>query len=162
MPTPEELKSKFWKALKSDATMMLGLGGVDEGHTRPMTAQLLDNHGPIYFFTTRDNTIVEQIRNGHRAIATFTSKNHDLFASVHGDLVIDNDPETIDRLWSAQAAAWYERGRRDPKLTLLRLDADRAQIWLDASSMLAGIKILLGADPKEEYKDNVAKVNFKR
>jgi hypothetical protein len=40
MSTPQELEEKFWKALKTDMTMMLGLDGVDDGHTRPMTAQL--------------------------------------------------------------------------------------------------------------------------
>ena len=29
------------------------------------------------------------------------------------------------------------------------------------SSILAGIKLLLGADPKEEYKDKVAEVDFR-
>jgi hypothetical protein len=27
----------------------------------------------------------------------------------------------------------------DPKLALLRLDPDRGEVWLDASSLLAGI-----------------------
>ena len=35
-----ELERKFWRALKSDMVMMLGLVGVEESHTRPMTAQL--------------------------------------------------------------------------------------------------------------------------
>ena len=39
MPTPQELETKFWNALKSDMTMMLGLDGVEDGHARPMTAQ---------------------------------------------------------------------------------------------------------------------------
>ena len=38
MPTPRELEDKFWSALKSDRTMMLGLDGVEDGHARPMTA----------------------------------------------------------------------------------------------------------------------------
>jgi hypothetical protein len=29
MPSPQELEAKFWKALKSDMTMMIGLVGVD-------------------------------------------------------------------------------------------------------------------------------------
>jgi hypothetical protein len=44
---------------------------------------------------------------------------------------------------------------------LLRLDAERAEIWLDASSLVAGLKILLGADPKQTYKDKVANVELK-
>ena len=59
-------------------------------------------------------------------------------------------------------AAWYEGGKDDPKLALLRFDAERAEIWLDASSFVAGIKMLLGADPKQDYKDKVAEVTLRR
>jgi general stress protein 26 len=158
MPTPQELKARFWKALKSDMTMMLGLDGVEDGHARPMTAQIDDAPSPIWFFTVKENAIVQNLGKSNRAIATFTSKGHDLFATIHGRVSLDRDRATIDRLWNRFVAAWYEGGKDDPRLALLRLDAERAEIWLDASSMLAGIKLLLGADPKAEYKDKVAKV----
>lgn len=161
MPTPQELEAKFWKAVKSDMTMMLGLDGVEDGHARPMTAQMLNDKGPIWFFTSADNAIVQNIGKGNRAIATFTSKGHDLFATVHGAISLDTDRPTIDRLWNRFVAAWFEGGKDDPKLRLLRLDAERAEIWLDGSSIVAGIKMLLGSDPKEDYKDNVAKVNLR-
>jgi hypothetical protein len=36
MPTPDELKSRFWKSLRSDMTMMLGLDGIEDGHARTL------------------------------------------------------------------------------------------------------------------------------
>ena len=156
-----ELQEKFWKALKSDMTVMLGLAGVDEGHTRPMTAQLEGEGGPIWFFTSTESELVRQVDATHRAVATFASKGHDVFAAIHGDLVVDNDRAVIDRLWNRFVAAWYEQGKDDPKLVLLRFDAERAEIWKDGSSLWAGIKMLLGADPKQDYKDNVAEVTLK-
>ncbi len=161
MPTPQELEEKFWSGLKSDMTMMIGLDGVEDGHARPMTAQLLGDKGPIWFFTSKDAAIVHKLQPGQRAIATFTSKGHDLFATVHGGLALDNDPATIDALWNGYIAAWFEGGKTDPKLALLRLDPERAEIWLDASSLMAGIRLLFGADPKEDYKDNVATVDLR-
>ena len=161
MPTPQELETKFWKALKSDMTLMLGLDGVEDGHARPMTAQMDGERGPIWFFTSKDNAIVQKLGKGNRAIATFASKGHDLFATIHGRVRLDNDRDTIDRLWNRFVAAWFEGGKDDPKLALLRLDAERADIRADASSIVAGIKLLLGADPKEEYKDKVATVSLK-
>ena len=158
MPTPQELESKFWQALKSDMTMMVGLDGVEGGHARPMTAQVDGDRGPIWFFTAKDTEIVRRLKEGNRAIATFSSKGHDLFATVHGSIQLDNDRRNIDRLWNRFVAAWFEGGKDDPKLALLRLDAERAEIWLDGSSLGAGIKLLLGIDPKESYKDQVAKV----
>ena len=97
MPTPQELEAKFWKCLKSDMTMMLGLDGVEDGHARPMTAQVEGDKGPLWFFTSTDNSIVQKLAEGNRAIATFTSKGHDLFATIHGDVrsgkqSLDNRP----------------------------------------------------------------------
>jgi general stress protein 26 len=168
MPTPQELETQFWKALKSDMTMMLGLDGVEDGHTRPMTAQIENERGgPIWFFTAKDTEIARTLDSrasaakSNRAIATFASKGHDLFATVHGSLRIDNDRAVIDRLWNKFIAAWFPGGKDDPKLILLRFDAERAEIWENEYSLIAGIKLLFGADPKKEYKDKVADVGLK-
>lgn len=158
MPTPAELETKFWTSLKSDMTMMLGL---DDVVPRPMTAQIeTDGSGPVWFFTAKETELVKGLTDGSKATATFTSKGHDLFATVQGTLRLDNDRATIDRLWNRFVAAWFEGGKDDPSLALLRFDPQEAEIWLDGSSVMAGIKMLLGFDPKAEYKDNVAKVEL--
>jgi hypothetical protein len=80
--------------------------------------------------------------------------------TLHGRLSVDNDRAAIDRLWNRYVAAWYESGKDDPKLALLRLDAERAEIWLDEYSLVAGVKMILGIDPKEDYRDKVAEVKL--
>ena len=159
MPS-QEIETKFWKALKSDMTMMIGLGGEEDDDPRPMTAQLDGDRGPIWFFTSKDTEIFKLIGQGRGAIGTFVDKGHDLFATVHGALTVDTDRAVIDRLWNRYVAAWFEHGKDDPKLALLRFDPGRAEIWVDASSLVAGIKLLLGADPKEEYRNKVAKADL--
>jgi general stress protein 26 len=126
-----------------------------------MTAQFENDCSPIWFFTSTENALVKALPRGRRAIATFASKGHDLFAAVHGSLAVDTDPAVVDRLWNRFVAAWFERGKTDPKLALLRLDAERAEIWQDASSLLSGVKLLMGIDPKAAYKDKVADVPLK-
>ncbi|MFL9842433.1 pyridoxamine 5'-phosphate oxidase family protein [Sphingomonas sp. ST-64] len=162
MPTPQELAAKFWKALDDDRTLFLGLDGARDGHAQPMTA-LRDTDragGPIWFFTTKDNGLVAALAQGHRAMAHFASKGHEVWATIHGNLSIDHDRETIDRLWNPFVAAWYEGGKDDPNLELLRLDTEHGQIWLNENSLFAGIKMLLGADPKADYSDKVADVSL--
>lgn len=160
MPSPQELEVKFWDDLKSDRTMMLGLDGVEDGHARPMTAMAENNEGPLWFFTSKDNGIVQKLGSGNRAIATFTSKGHDLFATIHGKLSENTDRAVIDRLWNPYIAAWYKDGKDDPKLALLRLDTESAEIWENENSLFAGIKSMLGIDPKKDYKDKVAEVKL--
>ena len=100
------------------------------------------------------------LSQNRRAIAAFSSKGHDLFASVKGNLSVHTDRAVVERLWNPFVAAWYE-GKDDPKLALLRLDAEHAEIWLNEQSLLAGVKMLLGVDPKEDYHDKVAEVNLR-
>jgi general stress protein 26 len=161
MPTDAEIRDRFWKALKSDRTIMLGLEGARGGDTQPMTALIEDEDGgPLWIFTAKDNSLVDALGQSNRAIATFTDKGHHLFASLHGTLTLDNDRAAIDRLWNPYVAAWFEGGKGDPKLALLRLDAESAKIWLNATPIGAAIEWLLGRDPKQSYQDQVAEVTL--
>lgn len=161
MTTPAELEQKFWKTLKSDMTLMLGVDGMEDGHTRPMTAQLEhEERGPIWFFTSNDNALVAELDTPRRATAAFAAKNHSLFASIGGLLRVDTDRAAVERLWNPFVAAWYE-GKDDPKLALLRLDPDRGEVWLNENNLLAGVKMLMGVDPKKDYQDKVAKVDLR-
>ncbi len=158
MTDQAEIVEKFWKALKSDRTFMLGLAGTALTHARPMTANFDgDERSTIWIFTATDTELAKSIGARHEATGCFAAKGHDLFATMHGVLYPDGDRAVIDRLWNPFIAAWF-KGKDDPRLALLRFEPETAEIWLNDSSLLAGIKILLGKDPKKEYQDKVAQV----
>jgi len=157
------LQRKFWKQLEASPVMMLGLQGVDDSRTRPMTAQVDipfgaddEDGGQIYFFGTKSEHLVQGLDGQHRAVATFASKGHDMFAHVHGTLVIDNDRAVIDRLWGPVTASWYKGGKDDPDLVLLRFDTEHADIWeADPRSMFKAVMIkMFGRDPGKNHQDN--------
>jgi general stress protein 26 len=161
--TPDaEITAAFWKHLRSDRTVMLGLEASAPTTLRPMTAQLEGDadQGPIWFFTSTNSEIVRGMNSQDLAIFTFVSKGYDVFATVHGHMMRTTDRATIDRLWNTWVAAWYEGGKDDPKLALLRFDPASAEIWRDGSSVLSGLKLLFGGDPKADAKDHVAKVSL--
>ena len=96
MPSEAEIEKKFWKALKSDRTVMLGLDEVERAQPRPMAAQFDEDRAPIWFFTSKHSELFRALGPGARAIATFAAKDHTLFATLHGTLSLDNGPENID------------------------------------------------------------------
>lgn len=157
MTANTELKTKFWDVLTKQRTAMLGCTGA---YPRPMTAQVENGRGPVWFFTSRENDLAEATTNKPQdGLLMVTAKDHELFATVGGTLQQHNDPATIDRLWNPFVAAWYT-GKDDPKLRLLRFDPGNAEIWQNESSLIAGIKMLVGMDPKISFKDDVAKVRL--
>jgi general stress protein 26 len=158
----QELKALFWKELSSSPFMMLGLQGVEDSRTRPMTAQIdaPDNAdkeagGTIYFFGAKSEHLVQGIDGKHRAIATYASKGHDLFAHIHGTLVLDSDRSVIDRLWNPVIDSWYKDGKDDPDLQLIRFDTDQADIWKaeGGSTLVAAALKMFGIDPGKAHQD---------
>jgi general stress protein 26 len=130
-----------------------------------MTAQVdsddADEGGTIYFFGAKSESLVQGIGNGHRAVATYASKDHKVFAHVHGSLAVDNDRAVIDRLWNPFIASWYKDGKDDPDLALIRFDSDRAEIWeaQTGTTLKAALVRMLGRDPgKDEQRKNQAEV----
>jgi general stress protein 26 len=162
MPTPADLTERFWKQLKSDRTVMLGLVGVEDGLSQPMTALVDDEAAPgvIWIFSSIETDLVEATGARHTALMHFADKGHDLFATVEGELIADNDPAMIDKLWNPYVAAWYQDGKRDPKLQLLRFEPEYAKIWLNESSAFAGLKVMMGRDPKKDYDGKIAEVRL--
>lgn len=159
MADARELEARFWKHLEDDRVVLLGAHDIPP---RPMTAIAEDGHSPLWFFTSADTDLGKALdsRPKMAATATFTAKGHELFATVAGDLVADNDRATIDRLWNPFIAAWFE-GKDDPKLRLLRMDAPEAYVWLNENSLVAGVKLLMGRDPKESYEDKAGEVDLR-
>ena len=164
MADDREIEEKFWSELKGSPFIMLGVEGTRDGATQPMTANFEDQDreaGILWIFTDNKHDIVKALGQSNRAIASYTAKGHDLFASLRGTLTIDNDRATIDRLWNPFVAEWYE-GKDDPKLTLLRLDVEDAKVWLsDTAGLLTPvINKLFGRKPEAGMDRKVAELSL--
>lgn len=149
----QDLADQFWEKLDDSPFVMLGLKG--SGFSRPMTAQI-DEDRTIYFFASREEQLVQQLAQSADAMATFASKGHDFFASIAGRLSFDNERQKIDRLWNPMISAWYDKGKDDPDLVLLRFDAAKADVWdaTTGSGLKAAWVKLTGGDPGEQMKDD--------
>ena len=165
------LKKKFWKDLDDSPFVMLGLQGVENSRTRPMTAQVdrkddadKEDGGQIYFFAAKSEDLVKDLGQTHKAVATYVSKDHGLFAHIHGTLALHNDRAVIDRLWNPIIASWYKDGKDDPDLALVRFDTDKADVWEatpGATLKAAALKMLFNIDPgKEHQSDHQAAVRL--
>lgn len=150
----QELENLFWSELESSPFVMLGLDDARDRQARPMTAHV--DGRQIWFFGSKSDDLVGQVQAPRAASASFAAKGHDVFAAITGRLVPETDPAVIDRLWSPAVAAWYEKGRDDPDVALVRFDTDRADLWhAPAGSLLrAAYHRLTGGDPVREVAED--------
>jgi len=162
MASDADIEREFWDAIKASPVLMLGIDGQRGAATQPMTAFYDDDRAPFWFFTAKDHDLTRALERGERAIAAFASKGHDIFASIRGRLSLDNDPPTIDRLWNPVVSQWYEGGKSDPKLALLRLDVEDAKIWKSdiGGFVRPAINKLFGRKPEAGEHEKVAEVSL--
>lgn len=121
----DAVERRLWKEIQDEQIGMLGLAG-SEQHFQPMTAFAEKDAGHIWFFTYKDTDLAAQA--GGKAMFVFQTKG--LWACIDGRLSQQHDRARIDKYWNAVVAAWYPEGKDDPRLTLLRLDADEAAVWI--------------------------------
>lgn len=141
MSDQTEIRKQFWKAMEDSPFVMVGRDN-SNAHHLPMTAQL-DKHAnhEFWFYHTRDGRLAE----GGPTMVQFTSKGHDVFACVDGVLSEETDPAIIDRFWSKEVEAWYEGGRNDPNLLMLKFKLGNAEIWTADAGIKGMFKLLTGS-----------------
>lgn len=140
MTDTHKIKQAMWNKLAQSPFLMVGLTGSGR-HSEPLTAQLdRDQVDTLFFFVGKDNRLVA----GGHAAADFVSKGHDFFASLVGEISLDNDPGLIAKLWNSEVEAWFAGGMADPNLALLRFDIASAELWEADMSLSGKLKMLFG------------------
>lgn len=141
-----DIKTKFWISLFDSPFLMIGIEG-QHGHSIPMSAQLdKDANSAFWLFTTKSN----RLAGGGAAMAQFAAKDHSLFACISGTLVAETDKAVRDKLWNSGVEAWYEGGKEDPELLLLRYDLDDAEIWTADPGLTGIFKLATGMPMKAD------------
>jgi general stress protein 26 len=137
---PAEVRERMWEKMSKSPFVLVSRIG-SEDHAVPMTAQLdEDVEGKFWFYTSKDNRLAP----GGPATAHYASKDHKVFACIRGTLVTETDQAIVDKYWSNMVEAWFDGGRNDPNLLMLRFELQDAEIWEGDESLLGKFKMLTG------------------
>ena len=128
----KDAEDRLFKAIEDTRVGMLGVAGGEPRHMQPMTAYVEREANELWFFTYRDTDLVRDVNasGGHYAMFCVISKDREVYACLGGELEEHFDRERMERYWNPVVAAWYPEGKDDPRLTLLRMRLDDAQMWL--------------------------------
>lgn len=136
---------------------MLGL--VSSGSLmQPMTHFADAKEGVIWFITSRETDLSKEIGQGASAQYSLVGKKHDLHAALAGRITPSDDQAKLDELWSPVVAAWFEGGREDPNVQLLRFAPSTAKVHASTGSAVHfGIEIAR-ANLSEDHQPDVGEV----
>jgi general stress protein 26 len=138
-PTVEEI-DKVSKLIESSRIAVVTTVAEDgQLVSRPLAMQNREFDGTLWFFTQDPSPKTQQVAaNDQVNVSLQVDKG---WVSIAGTATVSKDPAMIDELWSAGAEAWFENGKDDPSVALLRVKADTAEYWtVDSPKLVSAIK----------------------
>lgn len=144
-----ELKSKV-KPIRF--AMFTTIDEHDKLISRPMTNQQVDDDGDLWFFTSTEADIWENIVQNPMVNVSFANPEDSVYVSVSGRAERVVDRALIKSMWNPAVQAWFPHGPDDPHAVLIRVVTDTAEYWdSDSSSMVQLYKmakaVLTGTTP---------------
>ncbi|HEX6848891.1 MAG TPA: pyridoxamine 5'-phosphate oxidase family protein [Chitinophagaceae bacterium] len=121
---------------------------------RPMATQEVDDEGNIWFMSDINSDKNRQIENDSQVQLFYSHTSKYEYLSVFGKAEIVNDRSKIEELWTPMAKTWFENGKDDPNISLIKVIPEDAYYWdTKNNKMVSLIKFAMGTmgiTPKDD------------
>ena len=118
------------KLMKDIRTAMLTTTAGDGSlHSRPMLTSDIAVDGDLWFIASAASGLAQEIAANPNVNVSYSNPKGDRYISVTGAAEMVRDPERLKELWSGKHKAWFRQGKKDPDLTLIRVDVHFAEYW---------------------------------
>jgi general stress protein 26 len=159
MAETENPRDKLYKLIDEVKIAMLTTIEPDGSlHTRPMANQESDAEGNLWFFLDKTSALAQTIQKNSKVSLGYSDPGGDDYVSVSGTAALVTDRATIDDKWSEDVAAWFEGGKDNPNIALLKVNPSEGEYWDTSSSALATaigyVKATLGKGSGSDVVEN--------
>lgn len=97
--------------------------------SRPMGTQGIDADGTIWFMSRKGSEKNQQIRAEDKVYLQYLDNSKHHYLAITGSASIVNDRDKIEELWNPMAKAWFEEGKDDPSISLIRVTPQDGHYW---------------------------------
>ena len=127
-----------------------------QGHliSRPMTNQEMDAEGNLWFFTSSETDLWENIAVHSQVNLSFAEPADNVYVSISGRAERVVERAKIKEMWNPAVQAWFPHGPDDPHAMLVRVVSDSAEYWDSTASTMVQLykmakAVLTGTTPDE-------------
>ncbi len=111
----------------------------DYPYAVPMSRQEVDEEGNIwYLFSAESNTHQNLLDNPKLSLQLSHVGDYN-FLSVNGIGEISSDKDRIEKYWNKFMEAWFEKGKEDPSIRVLKVIPKEAKYWDNKTNKLVTV-----------------------
>lgn len=122
--------------------------------SRPMTQQALDDDATLWFFTSDDSELVQNLLLHPKVNISFSEPSDNIYVSITGDATLVKDRGKAEQLWNPMVSAWYPLGVDDPHVILVKVKIHCAEYWDSHTNKMMNMfsiakAVITGERPKD-------------
>lgn len=127
-------------------TMMTTRNSENHLHSCPMnTTETSIGAKEIWFIGHTPSETVDNIQKNPEVNLAYVTRDEDKYLSVSGTAELVEDSEKLDELWSVMYNAYFEQGKEDPKVQLIKVTPHGAEYWANGSAITSAVKMAAAA-----------------
>lgn len=114
----------------------------DGATTRPMSVVKVCDEGNIWFFSEKDSDKNKEIEQDAAVQLFFAHPGIGSYMVVNGEAKINTERENIEKLWTPVVNIWFQEGKLDPNVSLIKVIPSSAYYWnTDDNKMINFLKM---------------------
>lgn len=115
----------------------------------------------IWFIGDKNSDVVKDIQDNKRVGLTYATQDQKNYVSISGNAELTDDQDKIEELWSAMDNAFFEQGKQDPDVQLIKVVPHGVECWLSGSSTVNMFKMAAAAVQDGKAAEDIGEVfNF--
>lgn len=130
--------------------------------SRPMATAKIDDDGSIWFFTNEYSPKSKEISKENKVLLAYSDPSDNTYVTVKGKASFVDDRDKKKEFWSPFVKAWFPDGVDDPKLILIKVEADEVEYWDSSASRLvvlfSTLKAIVTGDQPDVGKHDKIKI----
>ena len=119
-----------------------------EGHLHacPMTTSETSlGAREIWFIGDKTTQAVDNINNNPQVNLSYVSQDGKDYVSINGKAELVDDKAKLDELWSPIYNAFYEHGKEDENVQLIKVVPNGAEFWRSGNGIINAAKLAVAA-----------------
>lgn len=122
---------------KIDIGMLCTYPGNDTyAHAVPMSRQEIDEEGSIWYLFSAESETYKNLKLNEKVSVLFSHVGDYEFLSINGIAEISEDRQRIEKYWNKFVEAWFEKGKEDPNIRILKVSVVDAHYWDNKTNKL--------------------------
>ncbi len=105
-------------------------------HAVPMSRQEVDDDGNLWFLFSSHSETYENLQKDNHISVLYSDISNYSFLSLNGIAEISTDQNRIEKYWNKMVEGWFEKGKEDPTIRVLKVIPSEAHYWDNKSNKL--------------------------